>query len=177
MTSSIPTASARSSPIRFGTCTAKRVPLSLVKPETSSAASANCGTLTGWKKPVTSMRRRPDRTRDSTNDRLFSVARTFDWLWSPSRGPTSCTVTDIGTEPIEKLAQLASVPVMLAPRSRTRVSSRQPSVGARQRRLRAPDLRRSCGSAPGEEELAGKARVRQVGEVGFHLGPHALVQR
>src|SRR5215213_7511309 len=100
-TSRAPAARARSSPRSLGTRTGARTPPSSGPSKGPSAASscsasASCGTQRGDTKLVTSTAGSPAATSRRTSSALTSTGTTADSFCSPSRGPTSYTVTRSG---------------------------------------------------------------------------------
>ncbi len=96
-TSLTPAACARSSPVRFGTRAEYRVPAAREMPANTSAASAICGTHFGLTNADTSITGRRAAVNRSTNAILSVVLTAADSFCSPSRGPTSTTVTRDGS--------------------------------------------------------------------------------
>ena len=89
--------SAASSPFMFGTSTLRRRPGPGRMPAITAALSAICGTHFGLTKLVTSISRSPaacSRWMSSTLSAVDTVAGSF---CSPSRGPTSTSVTLCGS--------------------------------------------------------------------------------
>src|SRR5690625_857890 len=88
-TSSMPAATARSSPRSFITRPAKLTPSTRGTSAMTASASANCGTALGCTKLVTSTRVAPAATARFTNSTLSPVDSITCSFCSPSRGETS----------------------------------------------------------------------------------------
>src|SRR5918995_5391580 len=95
-TSLTPAAWALSRPARLGTNAVYLVPCARSMRASTSAASAICGTHFGLTKAVTSTTGRPALESRSTNATLSAVEIAALSFCSPSRGPTSTTVTRLG---------------------------------------------------------------------------------
>ena len=85
----MPALAARSYPLRLSTRPMYVTPSWGSRAATTASASAICGTLAGFTKLATSMRRIPAATALAISSTLMAVASTSGSDWSPSRGATS----------------------------------------------------------------------------------------
>src|SRR5262245_42806330 len=108
-TSLTPAASARSRPARLGTSALYRTPGFRVMPANTSAASPICGTHFGDTNAETSMRECPAAVNRSTNAIFAAAGTTACSFCSPSRGPTSTTLTRVGRDAVRGAASLESL--------------------------------------------------------------------
>src|SRR5262245_21922536 len=97
-TSRTPAASARSRPAWLGTSALYRTLGARAIPANTAAASPICGTHFGDTNADTSSREWPAADRRSTNAILAAVGTTACSFCSPSRGPTSTTLTRDGLD-------------------------------------------------------------------------------
>jgi hypothetical protein len=95
-TSSGRVASAASRPFMLGVSTLRRTPCKRAMPAITAAASAICGTHFGLTKLVTSISFIPAACSACTSATLSSVRTGRASFCSPSRGPTSTSVTRWG---------------------------------------------------------------------------------
>ena len=101
-----PAARAASKPLRFGTSTGSRRPGRLGTCRSTSSDPAICGTHFGETNAPTSTTRKPASARARQNATRSSTLRTALSFCSPSRGPTSTTVTRAGhVEPPDRVTR------------------------------------------------------------------------
>src|SRR5512133_2665023 len=81
----------------FGTSTRYSTPRTRSIAPITCSASASCGTAFGWTNEVTWISFTPLRERAFTTSILVSVGIHSRSAWKPSRGPTSATVTLLGS--------------------------------------------------------------------------------